>query len=66
MFKNIAKNLDFWDIGFIKLSVMAFVLTIVALFPSFSLWVQSINPMFFIIALIIFAIRPVYKICFKK
>ncbi|MDD4937620.1 MAG: hypothetical protein PHX34_01160 [Candidatus Shapirobacteria bacterium] len=66
MFKNIVKKLDFWDIGFTKLAVAAFVLALVALFPSFYNWVQSIGPSFFVIVFVLFAIRPIYRIWFKK
>ncbi len=66
MFENIIKKLDFWDIGFTKFAVMAFTLAIVALFPSFATWVQSINPWYFIVLFVLFALRPIYRIWFKK
>ncbi len=59
------KKLDFWDIAFTKIAVMAFVLSMVSLFPSFTNWVQSVNPIYFIILWILFAIKPLYK-WFKK
>lgn len=64
--KNIMKNLDAYDISLTKLSVMSFVLAMVSLFPSFTAWVQSVNPTYFMVAFVIFVSRPVYKIFFKK
>lgn len=66
LFKNIMKNLDVYDISLTKMAVMSFVLAIVSLFPSFTAWVQSVDPTYFIAAFIVFASRPIYKICFKK
>ncbi|MEI8067329.1 MAG: hypothetical protein WCG91_00060 [Candidatus Shapirobacteria bacterium] len=64
--KNVTKKLDFWDVGFIKLAVAAFILASIVLCPPFAAWVQSVDPVYFIIAFIIFAIRPIYRIWFKK
>jgi hypothetical protein len=65
MFEKMIKKLDFWDIAFTKIAVMAFVLSMVSLFPSFTSWVQSINPIYFIILFILFAIKPLC-VWFKK
>tara|TARA_Y100000310_G_C20576922_1_gene760919 strand:- start:184 stop:393 length:210 start_codon:yes stop_codon:yes gene_type:complete len=59
------KNLDIWDISLTKLSVAAFVLFIITIWPAAMLWVRGVNPWYFLIAFIIFAIRPFYRM-FKK
>jgi len=55
------KNLDTWDIGLTKLSVAAFVLWLLVLWPAAMNWVKSVNPWYFFIAFVIFAIRPLYR-----
>jgi hypothetical membrane protein len=63
-FKNLnkkIKNLDIWDIGLTKLAVASAVLFILGIWPSALKWTLSISPWYFLIAAIIFAIRPVYK-----
>jgi len=59
------KNLDTWDIGLTKLSVVAFTLFVLTILPAVMTWVESVNPWYFFIAFAIFAIRPFYKMFFK-
>jgi hypothetical protein len=66
MFEKVVKKIDVWDIALIKMAVLAFTLAIVALYPSFYVWVQSINPWVFVIAFILFITRPFYRIWIKK
>ena len=65
MFDNKIKKLDTLDISLIKLSVIAFTLWILTIWPAFATWVYSINPMYYLILWIIFAIRPISKILSK-
>jgi len=67
-FKNLnkkIKNFDIWDIGLTKLSVAAAVLFILTIWPQAMLWVRATTPWYFLIAFIIFAIKPVYKMFIK-
>ena len=53
-------RLNFWDIGLIKLTSFAFALLLVSFFSGFAQWVQSVNPVYFLLAVIVFAAKPVY------
>ena len=57
--------MDCFDISLVKLSVAAFVLFIITIWPAALAWVISVNPLYFLIAFVIFAIRPLYKIYIK-
>jgi len=63
--KNL-KKMDGWDLGLVKLTVAAAVLFIITIWPGALNLVQSINPWYFLVAFVIFAARPVYRIYFKK
>jgi hypothetical protein len=65
MFKDKMKKLDIWDIGLIKLSVITFTLFVLIIWPTLASWAYSVNPWYYFILLVVFAIRPVYKIFFK-
>jgi len=65
MLKEKIKKLDVWDIGLIKLSVIAFTLFALTIWPVLTSWAYSVSPWYYLIVLVILAIRPVYKICFK-
>jgi len=60
-FNKKIKNWNLWDIGLTKLSVVAFVLLVLAIWPAAMDWVRSVNPWYFFIAFVIFAIKPFYK-----
>lgn len=66
MFEKMIKKLDVWDIAFTKLAVMAFVLSLVSLFPLFTNWIQSVNPIYFIVLFVLFSFKPFHKIWLKK
>ena len=59
------KKLDIWDIGLTKLSVAAFVLFLITIWPAAMDWVHSVNPWYFLVAFIIFVIRPLYRVYMK-
>jgi len=59
------KKLNAWDVGLVKLSVAAVVLFIITAWPAAMNWAQSVNPWYFIIAAVIFGIRPFYKFYIK-
>lgn len=65
MFERGMKELTVWDVALIKLCVASFVLGIIALSPTITSWVQSVNPGYFVAAVVVFAIRPVYRFFFK-
>ncbi len=65
MFKKRIARYDFWDIGLIKLTSFTVALLFVSFFNGFAAWVQSINPFYLLLLVILFAARPGYKF-FKK
>lgn len=67
-FKNLnkkMKNIDMYDVSLTKLSVVAFVLFVIAIWPAALTWVLSVNPWYFLILFVILAIRPFYRVCIK-
>ena len=64
-FSEKMKNLDVADIALIKLSVVAFVLFVLTIWPAAMDWVQGVNTWYFLIAFIILAARPVYRAYIK-
>jgi len=60
-FDKKVKNLDTCDISLTKLSVAAFVLFVITIWPAAMNWVKTINPWYFLVAFIIFAARPLYR-----
>lgn len=68
-FKNLnkkMKNIDVYDVSLTKLSVVAFVLFVITIWPAALTWVLSINPWCFLIVFIILVIRPFYRVVLKK
>ena len=63
--KKRVKRMDVWDIALVKFSVAAFVLFVITIWPAAMAWVHSVNPWYFLVALIIFAARPVYRVYIK-
>jgi hypothetical protein len=61
MYKERLKRFDLLDIGLIKLTSFSVALLFVSFFTVFAKWVQSVNPLYFLIAVAIFAARPAYK-----
>jgi len=65
MFDNKIKKLDTLDMSLTKLAVIAFTLWVLAIWPAFAAWAYSINPMYYLVLWIIFAIRPLSKVLSK-
>ncbi len=64
MFKKLnktIKKLDHWDISLIKLSSAAGILFVITIWPAAMELTHKIGPLWFLIAMIIFAIRPMQK-----
>lgn len=55
------KNLDVWDMAFVKLAVMFFIMFLFSACSIFRNFVQSVNPWILFFAWIIFAIRPLKR-----
>ena len=64
-FKDEIKKMDSWDNVLGKLASVALILFLITIWPAAMNFVKSVNPWIFLIALIIFAARPVYRIYFK-
>ena len=65
-FNKKIKKLDVFDMSLTKLSVAAFVLFVITIWPAAMTWVHSVNPWYFFVAFVVFVIRPLYKVFFKK
>ena len=61
MFEEKLKRLDVTDVGLIKLSVAAVVLFLIGIWPGLLDLVLSVSPWYFLVAFVIFAVRPFYK-----
>ena len=61
MFEKYIKRIDIYDISLTKLSVAAFVLFLITVWPGFREWALSVNPLYFFIAFVLFAIRSASK-----
>jgi hypothetical protein len=59
------KKMDAWDVGLVKLSVAAFVLFVITIWSAAMSWVHSVNTWYFLIAMIVLALRPWYRVYFK-
>ena len=64
-FDKKVKKMDGWDVALIKLGSMLFILFIITIWPAAMDLVDSINPWYFLIALIIIGIRPFYRVYLK-
>lgn len=62
--KKVSK-LNVSDVGLVKLATIAFTLFIITIWPAAMDWVHSVNPWYFLIALIILGIRPFYRFYIK-
>ena len=65
-FNKKIKKLDVFDMSLTKLSVAAFVLFVITIWSAAMTWVHSVNPWYFFVAFVVFVIRPLYKVFFKK
>ena len=64
-FKDEVKKMDSWDIVLNKLASVAFILFLITIWPAAMNLVKSVNPWIFLITLIIFAARPIYRVYLK-
>jgi len=65
MFKNKIKKLGLLDIKLIQIGVVAFTLFVITIWPAAMNWVHSVNPWYFLIAMIVFMLRPAIKMLLK-
>ncbi len=65
LFGTTLRYFDLFDVALLKLSLITFGLFLVSMWPSFAYWVTSTSWVWFLIAGIIFSIRPLIK-SFKK
>lgn len=61
-FERKIRRLDVLDISLTKMSVAAFVLFVLTFWPSVMKLANSINPIYFLIAFLVFASRPMYRL----
>ena len=59
------KKMDVWDIGLIKLAVVAVTLFVITIWSTAMDWVHSVNTWYFLIAAVIIGIRPFYRYWIK-
>ena len=59
------KHFDQLDMALLKLALIAFTLFVVSAWPAFASWVLGMPWVYFLVAWIVFAIRPLIK-AFKK
>ena len=55
------KKLNIWDIALTKLATATGVLFVITIWPAAMTWVHSVNPWWFLVAFVVFAIKPMYK-----
>mgnify|MGYP006865039365 CR=1 FL=1 len=60
------KRMDTWDVGLVKLAVAAFTLFVITIWSAAMDWVHSVNPWYFLVAMIVLALRPWYRVYLKK
>ena len=63
--KKHKKNMDFWDMGLIKLTMVALVFFVLTIWPAAMTWVDSVNPWYFFVAFVIIGARPFYRYYIK-
>ena len=59
------KNLDFWDVGLIKFATAALAFFVITIWSGAMNWVNSVNPWYFFIALVVLGARPFYRYYIK-
>jgi len=65
MFKKEMGKLDVFDVGLIKLSVVAFVLFVLGIWPAAMDWIGSVNPWYFFVVFLLSILRPGYRFWIK-
>jgi len=66
MHKNLnkkIKKMDVWDLKLVKLSTASFVLFVLSIWPAALTWIGNTSWWWFLAATIIFAWRPIRKVC---
>jgi hypothetical membrane protein len=61
MFEEKLRRLDVMDVSLIKLSVAAAVLFLIGIWPALLKLVASVSPWYFLVAVVIFSVRPLYR-----
>ena len=64
-FNDRVSRMDALDVGLTKFSSIAFALFLITIWPAAMDWVQSVNAWYFLVAGIIIAARPIYRVYFK-
>jgi len=65
LWEKALKSMDVLDIGLIKLASAIFALFVITIWPAAMIWVNSVNPWYFLVAFVIVAARPVYRAYLK-
>ena len=58
MFNKAIKKMTIWDMGLTKLAVAAATLFVITIWPAAMDWVHTVNPWYFLVAMVIFALKP--------
>ncbi len=61
MFGVTLKHMNTFDMALLKLAIISFVLFVVSLWSEFANWVMNTNWVWFLVAWIVFMIRPVIR-----
>ena len=64
-FDKKVKKMDAWDVALTKWASAAGVLFLITIWPAAMNWVHSVNTWYFLVAALIFAARPMYRIYIK-
>jgi len=56
------KNIGFWDISLTKLSVLFSTLFLVSIWAGFANWAMNTHWAWFLVAALVFAIKPMMKV----
>ncbi len=59
------KKLSIWDIALTKATVAAGVLFLITIWPAAMNWVHSVNPWWFLVAFLVFAVKPMHDFYLK-
>ncbi len=60
------KKLDAWDISLTKVSSAVAIIIVLKLWGGAMTWVHNTNIWWFVIALMVFAIRPLHRVYLKR
>lgn len=58
LFGTSLKDFNIWDVALMKLAIISFTLFAITIWPSFQTWVISTSWKWFLVAWIVFAIKP--------